>query len=135
MAKNSEQQDQLPPWEKLSENEKLLFTKSIISIRKWKFLFFAASSLFFVIQPVFNSWNTDRSQARQLEWAKSQKSSEDSMALSKLLMANLQDLSSQLVAAKIEVEALKTRIIGLEFEQTKIKKERDDLETKIKHGS
>ncbi len=135
VAKNSDQQDQLPAWDALSEESRLIVTRATVSIRKWKFLFLSASSLFLVIQPVFNSIREDRAEARQAELVKTEKASESSLVLQKLLMSNLQEISAQLVAAQIDRESLRQKISTLEQMQIKIQKEKDELEKKIKPGS
>lgn len=109
------------PWSELSSEQKTLFVKAALTIKKLKFALYALASLFFIVQPLYTSFNEDRNQARQAELTKAQKDSENSLALSKMTLSNLLELSSQIVSIKAENETLKARVNELEKENKELR--------------
>lgn len=101
-------------WSTLSESQKNVAIKGIISSKRWKFATFSLGSIFLSAQPLLSEYYKNAQRDREVEVAKMERVNESNSALQKIVLDNLLSVSRELTSLKSENESLKSRIAELE---------------------
>lgn len=128
----NQKETELPDWNSLSPAEREIVTRSVLSIRKYKFALMALTALFALIQPVISSYQNSKSADRQRELAQIEKTQDAASKNIATLMESVLKSTEQIGILKGENELLKKKIAELEAIQTALKKENTDLANELK---